>query len=617
MTEHTIDIARVAGAILLTLTALPAQAQETAAAPSIEAEFEAAALSLMEQIIKSCLPETKDLLNGERLGFGLQAAGTEIKGLAPDQSHNLMLQINESFRKLRNADLLYTPTFTLQRDLANMAKPEERKRHRDNVESKTHLLVTPTVTAEGDHRRFALSADPVPGGKLQSAFSCGVASERRRIPAEVIGETFHSPAEIFRQFAGAIYDRISRDRNRLEVVASDTKLDPLSEEAVSVILKEVNEHKSKSIVIGADPTPIQVSKGRNLVPAGEPNENLWTVELKLIEQAREAKLVVMATPNNPNAQALAKDGLVRLSMLPARTTESLQSVSLTGPSVGAVNGMLKSQQATLLPVGPSLQRLSGRIDPNGSKAFSIVLNETSILELDIEQIEKRKIVLLDTGGREIPPAFTGTSRPNLRRYADLQGSYVLLIANDASAESGFVLRSRSSTTMLEPEPPGELTRTFGDWAVGVSTAQERKVCFAYTTATHGSTVSRLQRPVIWFSIDSDKDSPLIHFLDDSRFYAKPSSARAAVISSGQSQFPINLSEMGGKLVPAQKDAAGRTILSNESIRGFTRGRSMLLTGMDEKGRDGRVIYSLMGYKQAITAMAATCGRPELADKLVW
>ncbi|KLK91350.1 hypothetical protein AA309_21115 [Microvirga vignae] len=75
------------------------------------------------------------------------------------------------------------------------------------------------------------------------------------------------------------------------------------------------------------------------------------------------------------------------------------------------------------------------------------------------------------------------------------------------------------------------------------------------------------------------DSPLIHFLDDARFYSKPGSARAAVMTSGQSQFPINLSEMGGKLVPAQKDAAGRTILSNESIRGFTRGRSMVRTGV--------------------------------------
>ena len=617
MTNRTTDIARVTGAILLTLAALPASAQEPAgAAPPLEAEFEAAATSLMAEITRSCAPEAKEFLDGEKLGFGLQTAGYEIKGLAPDQSNNLLLQIDEALKKLRTPDLVYTPTFSLERELQKI-KPENRKSFRENVARKTHLVVTPIVTAEGDQRRFSLNADPTPDGKLQAAFSCRITSERRRIPPEVIGETFYTPSEIFREFAGAIYDRIARERNQLEVIASDTKLDPLSEEAVSVILEEVNEYKNNNIIIGADPTPIQVLKGRASEALRDPTANLWTVELKLIEQAREAKLSIVATPKNPDAQALAKGGLVRLSMLPARSTESLQSVSLTGPSVGVLNGVLKSQQATLLPVGAGLQRLSGRIDPNEAKAFSIVLNEPSILELDLEQLEKRKISLLDQSGQEIAPSFMGASRPNLRRYAKLQGNFVLLIANDASTTSDFVLRSRSSTTMLEPEPPGELTRTFGDWAVGISTAQGRKVCFAYTTATEGSTVSRLQRPVIWFSIDSDKDSPLIHFLDDARFYSKPGSTRAAVMASGQSQFPINLSEMSGKLVPAQKDAAGRTILSNESIRGFTRGRSMMLAGMDENGRDGRVVYSLMGYKQAISSMAATCGRPELADKLVW
>jgi hypothetical protein len=617
MTDRTTDIARVAGAILLSLIALPGQAQEASSnVQPLEAEFEAAASSLMAEIARSCEPEAREFLEGERLGFGLQAAGYEIKGLAPDQSHNLMLQIDEALKKLRTRDLVYTPTFSLERELQKI-KPESRKNFRENVARRTHLIVTPIVTAEGDQRRFSLNADPAPDGKLQAAFSCRITSERRRIPPEVIGETFYTPAEIFRDFAGAIYDRIARERNQLEVVASDTKLDPLSDEAVSVILEEVNEYKSNNIIVGADPTPIQVLKGRATETVRDPAANLWTVELKLIEQAREAKLSIVATPKNPDAQALAKGGLVRLSMLPARTTESLQSVSLTGPSVGVLNGVLKSQQAILLPVGVGLQRLSGRIDPNGVKAFSILMDEPSILELDLEQIEKRKITLLDQSGQEIAPSFTGASRPNLRRYAKLQGNFVLLIENDASTTSDFVLRSRRSTTMLEPEPPGELMRTFGDWAVGVSTAQGRKVCFAYTTATEGSTVSRLQRPVIWFSIDSDKGSPLVHFLDDARFYAKPGSTRAAVMASSQSQFPITLSEMGGKLVPAQKDAAGRTILSNESIRGFTRGRSMVLAGLDENGRDGRIVYSLMGYKQAISSMAATCGQPELADKLVW
>lgn len=80
---------------------------------------------------------------------------------------------------------------------------------------------------------------------------------------------------------------------------------------------------------------------------------------------------------------------------------------------------------------------------------------------------------------------------------------------------------------------------------------------------------------------------------------------------------VSLSEIEGRLVPAQKNAAGRPILSDASIRGFTLGRSMVLTGVDEKGRDSRIVYSLVGYKQAITSMTTICGRPELAQKLVW
>jgi hypothetical protein len=247
----------------------------------------------------------------------------------------------------------------------------------------------------------------------------------------------------------------------------------------------------------------------------------------------------------------------------------------------------------------------------------VVLDNPSILEVDIEQAAKRDLRLLDEAGREVKPAFAGTSRPNLRRYAMLQGSFLLVVSNAEAAAAEVVLRTRTARTMLEPEAPGDLTRTFGDWAVGLSSAQGRKVCFAYTTATEGSSVRRLQRPVIWFSTESEKDAPLVHFVDDARFYRNPGSARASVAVSGQTSNAVVLSEIEGRLVPAQTNAAGRPVLSDASIRGFTLGRSIAITGTDETGRDSRVVYSLIGYKQAITSMATLCDRPELAQKLVW
>jgi hypothetical protein len=600
---------------LLSTTALPAPAwSQAAAAPAaaLESEFETAAASLKARLLEQCVPQGAALAGGEKIGFGLPPSH-QIAKLAPDQSNNFMLQIDEAFRKLQatTPDLVYMPTFRL--DEVTSAAPRERQEYRQKVEAATHLRVTPSVIFEGDQVKFTLKADPVPGGKLEMAFICGVASDTRHVPPEVIGDRFYTPAELFRRFAGGIYDRLANEPAQLEVVSTDNKVEPLSDEAVSVLLKEFNEQKSSNFSIGADPTPIQVLKRAGHEPARDPAGSRWTVELKLIEQTREAKLIVTATPSNPKAQAFAEQGLVRLASLPAQSTRSLQAVAITG----AAASLSKSRAAMLLPVGVGLQRLSARLEGKESLPFSMAFEEPSILEVDIEQSVKRTLVLLDGSGREVRPAFVGSGRPNLRRYALAQGRYVLIVANPESAATDFVLRTRTARTMLEPEPPGDLTRTFGDWAVGISSAQGRRVCFAYTTAGGDSAVRRLQRPVIWFSTESEKEAPLAHFVDDARFYRNPVSTRAVVAAAGQALAPISLSEIEGRLVPAQLSAAGQPVLSDASIRAFTLGRAMVLTGTDEQGKDSRVVYSLIGYRQAITSMATLCGRPELAQKLVW
>jgi hypothetical protein len=78
MKHRLADIKWVAGAILLSLAILPAHGQDVlgaATATSLEAEFEAAASSLMAKITQDCAPEAKAILGEERIGFGLQPAG--------------------------------------------------------------------------------------------------------------------------------------------------------------------------------------------------------------------------------------------------------------------------------------------------------------------------------------------------------------------------------------------------------------------------------------------------------------------------------------------------------------------------------------------------------------
>jgi hypothetical protein len=62
-----------------------------------------------------------------------------------------------------------------------------------------------------------------PPRKARRGFRLPGVERFARIPPEVIGEAFTTPAELFRRFAGGIYDAHRARATRLEVIAADTR----------------------------------------------------------------------------------------------------------------------------------------------------------------------------------------------------------------------------------------------------------------------------------------------------------------------------------------------------------------------------------------------------------
>jgi hypothetical protein len=274
-------------------------------------------------------------------------------------------------------------------------------------------------------------------------------------------------------------------------------------------------------------------------------------------------------------------------------------------------------------------------DQTGEQRYAFQLFRESFVEFDVIKINGKQISfkpeLFGANGMPVDGFPPGTARINLRRYRLPAGQYEFRVAPEERGKHDFVLSTRaaSTTSMLEFEPTGRLTRRFNDWFAGERVldappgGRPGKICYAYTQAVEVAPAGwREQRPYIWIAINGDpKIQEIAHFIDDATRYNADSGVKASFEDQSGSLRPLNVKAIKrgptAWFEPATTNAKGEAILDRDSVRAYTQGQSIVLSGRTAAGKPAEVRYSLVGYRGAINAAALNCGRADLAQDLVW
>lgn len=594
-----------ASAVALCLSS-PAGAQPTSAAAGNV--FTEAVSEIKTLVLDTCAAGVAALTPPTtQIGVGLEPS--ELGGLDADQSKNLLDYVDSALKQISGGDrrIGYRNTFRIDREA-----PPQRQRIRNN----THLEVRVSVLTKGDKREFQLSAAPAERFADSLGFDCGGSSAAYAIPDEFIGERFFTFEEVIRQFASSLYTQVQTRRHRMMVLTPDKGLENVTGEAVSILLKEFDRLRGAFLQIGADQSVVRIGEEKFEVdPLAD--ETPWEIKITISPQQGEAvriSVVGNVLKGQADTSSIAQTGLVRQASLPARVLQKTKADAI------AADRLKRMQVASVQPVAinDGVNRFQDTFTSE-SIAYSFNLGQKRVLEFDIERESARQITLLAANGAEVKPAFVGNAlRPNLRRFDLAPGDYFLRLGGGGAAGSGkgYVLRARSAENILEPEPPGELLRKFGDWSVGVINNGPVKSCYAFTTAAPASRVERLQKPVMWFSITNEPGSTqVLHYLDFKQFYRDQSPISAQIWSRSQMLSNLNVQMHSDFVVPVERSPSGGNVLSMQSIRGYTQGSTLRMRGTPSTGAQSEVVYSLVGYTQSINAMAMNCGRSDLVQNL--
>jgi hypothetical protein len=584
-----------ATAIALCLSA-PARAQTSpAVVPNV---FTEAVAEIRELILDGCTAGVASLSPPpSQIGIGLEPV--ELKELDPSQRVSLLQYVDASLKQIGAKDrrIGYRNIFVIDRE----ALPQQQR-----ILSNTHLNMLVTVLTKGDKREFQLSATPAPRFADKLGFECGGSSSTYTIPDELIGERYFTFEEVVRQFASSLYSQIQVRRHRMMVLSPDKDLENVTSEAVSILLKEFDRLRGSYLQVGAEQSVVRVSQEKFEIEALT-DETPWEIRITFSPQPREAVRVSVIGNilNGPgDASSVAQTGLVRQASLPARILQQAKAEAV------AVDRLKRMQVSGVKPVmiNDGVNRFQDTF-ARDSIAYSFNLVQPRVIEFDLEQESARPITLLAANGIEVKPSFVGNAvRPNLRRFSLGAGEYFLRLGpGDSQIGKGYVLRARSSDRILEPEPPGELLRNFGDWSVGVINNGPVRACYAFTTASAASRIERLQKPVMWFSITNEPGSKIVsHYLDLKQFYREQAPITAQIWSRAQMLSAVNVRPQAELILPVEHSA----------FRGYTQGSTFRMRGTAPSGSASEVVYSLVGYRQAMNAIALNCGKPDLVQSLV-
>jgi hypothetical protein len=494
--------------------------------------------------------------------------------------------------------------------------------------NQSDIIVRATGQKVGRNINFQLTAT----GRKE--LECIVATPVIELPPALVGEVYVPAEKIFDATALELW-RKSKGVNQIAVdavSASGNALDPHLPahftRQMSMAVSRMEQYATESL---GTKTELVVLPRREAAPD---RELRWDADVVIEPRANGYRLMIEA--KRPNTTAINQYGLIMPDELPSlRRSDLVRQASMIRtqaprPPQGAGPAGPRAQRApgdaAVLSITATPTRIQDAVDDQTvEQRYAFQLFRESFVEFDVVKINGKQIAfkpeLFGSNGMPLDAFTPGRARINLRRYKLPPGQYELRVTPEERGRHEFVLATRavSATSMLEFEPVGRLTRRFNDWYAGERQLGANRVCYAYTQAVEVSPSGwREQRPYIWIAINGDRKVQEIgHFIDDATRYDAKADLAVSFEDQGGSMRPLNVKALGGAIQPALTNQKGDVILDRESVRGYTQGASILVEGKTADGKAAQVRYSLLGYRSAINAAALNCGRPDLAQDLVW
>lgn len=595
--------------------------------------------SLLAELVKRI---RQDCLAGDErreIVIGL-AARVEANRVFTDEQGSLIVRhLRPAFHGLQNVRFI---------DLAALdALAEDRRQaaqaQRREMEGSIELIVqaSGTRTAEGVQVQLIT---------LPRSLNCTQATDLVPVPEQVVGAQLQDPEAIFEALARELVSRAPPGTNMAERVVVGARGDDGSPVPVTwddyfarLLRRGVEVEQRRSFIVG-DRTVYDIDSlmGRPAAPSPE----FWLANVGIRRQANAVRLFVEV--RRPGVGSLSEQGTVTPDALPPFDPRQLPRVSLqavpgggtvppartqapTGvvqpvaprPQPDRVDQALGREEAVEITIGEAPQRFQDSVPAGQRRLYAYTLRSRSVVEFDMPNSprapEGPAVELLDSNLRPLADVFVGQGRFNLRRATLDPGQYVVAVTHqDGRRDANFTLRFRSADTILTPEPPGRVTRAFGEWSVGEARAPNgQRTCYAFTPALEVAPAGwRQQFPVIWFQISENRNDPIVVRFDTAADYRQGAAIQTQVQGRTGGVETLRVSALGPGLTPVDQGPRG-PILSEDAIRAMSRGASMTMSGTSAQGQAVRVEYDLAGYRSAITSMANACGRGDIADRLIW
>ncbi len=569
-------------------------------------------------------------LGDKRVVVGVASEPIEKQVLTRDQGNHIMGQVHAAFSRLPNIRLIDFKDVGALEDVRRVGMTRTANAGNvDDLINQAEVRVIASGQRVGKFVRFALRAIH------RDISNCDVSTPTVELSTDQIGEIFLPPEVIFESVAKDIWAR-SRGVNHVVMqsrASGGAPIDPhLPEFFRRQMTAAVARSKDENAALRETEVVVATRADDGIDPAVR-----WDTDVTLEPRSNGFRLTVEA--RRPNTTALVSEGLLAPSDLPSqRRSDLVRQASMIrqaapppprggqGAPGGARIQRASSGDAAVINVAGTPTRIQDSVDDQtGEQRYAFQLFRESFVEFDIVKISGKQISfkpeLFGSNGMPVDSFPPGRARINLRRYRLPPGAYELRVTPEERGRHDFVLATRAASTsaMLDFEPVGRLSRRFNDWFAGERQIDGGRICFAYTQAIEVSPTSwREQRPYIWIAINGDRRiQEIAHFIDDATRYDRNADLKVSFEDQNGGMRPLNAKVIAGAIQPAIANARGEPILDRESVRGYTQGASILVEGKTADGKEASVRYSLVGYRAAINAAALNCGRPDLAQDLVW
>ncbi len=258
----------------------------------------------------------------------------------------------------------------------------------------------------------------------------------------------------------------------------------------------------------------------------------------------------------------------------------------------------------------------------GEQRYAFQLFRESFVEFDVTRI----------GGRQIafkPELFGSNGMPvDSFRPAAHASTFAAGGCRPASTSSGSRRRSAAATTSSSPAAP-RACRRCSNSSLSAASPAVSTIGWWRAADQQQPRLLRLHPGGRGFAVGLAGAAPL-HLAGDQRrpegagdrpFHRRrdPLLRRREGRIRGSGRRDAGAQRRRGERHAAtrRREREGENILDRESVRGYTQGSSILVEGKTADGQPAQVRYSLYGYRSAINAAAIACGRPDLAQDLVW